>query len=100
GTTANILLPLYAVVAGGVVAYILERARGSADGWRERAPSTVELALVGYVVLRAPVALLERLRAGGQERGVLLRAVRPAAQAAGHDQVVAPSCDPVLWPGG
>ena len=53
GTTANILLPLYAVVAGGVVAYILERARGGADGWRERAPSTVELALVGYVVLYA-----------------------------------------------
>jgi O-antigen ligase len=53
GTSANILVPLYAVVAGGVVAYILERVRGDGAGWRERAPSTVELALVGYVVLYA-----------------------------------------------
>jgi O-antigen ligase len=54
GETANLLLPLYVVVAGGVVAYAWERVRPAGDdGWRERSPGLVELALVAFVVLYA-----------------------------------------------
>jgi O-antigen ligase len=54
GETANLLLPLYVVVAGGVVAYAWECLRPAGhDGWRERRPGLVELALVAFVVLYA-----------------------------------------------
>jgi O-antigen ligase len=52
-TTANLLLPLYLVVAAGVVVYAWERWRGDDRYWGERDPGLVELALVGFVVLYA-----------------------------------------------
>jgi putative inorganic carbon (HCO3(-)) transporter len=66
GTTANLLLPLYAVVAGGVVAYAWQGARGAGDGWRERRPQLVELALVAFVALYA----LQSLYSGDFEQAV------------------------------
>ncbi|MEA2398017.1 MAG: hypothetical protein QOK25_1573 [Thermoleophilaceae bacterium] len=54
-TSANLLVPLYVVVAGGVAAYALERLwrPGRALAWRERKPGAVELALLAFVVLYA-----------------------------------------------
>ena len=58
GATANLLLPLYVVVAGGVVAYAWERLRPAGDdAWSERSPGLVELALAGFVVVYALQAL-------------------------------------------
>lgn len=57
GTTANLLLPLYVVVAGGVVAYAWAAIRAKGDGWNERGPGLVELALMGFVVLYAVQSL-------------------------------------------
>ena len=53
GATAYLLLPLYAVVAGGVVAYAWERLRARGDGFGERRAGLVELALAAFVVLYA-----------------------------------------------
>jgi O-antigen ligase len=54
GATANLLLPLYAVAAGGVLAYAWERLRPTGDdAWSERSPGLVELALSAFVVLYA-----------------------------------------------
>ncbi|HKP92250.1 MAG TPA: O-antigen ligase family protein [Thermoleophilaceae bacterium] len=54
GATANLLLPLYAVAAGGVVAYAWERIRPAGDdAWVERRAGPVELALSAFVVLYA-----------------------------------------------
>jgi O-antigen ligase len=67
GQSANLLLPLYVVVAAGVLALAWERLgrpsrKGSADdagesGWRERIPGWTELALVAFVALYALQAL-------------------------------------------
>ena len=55
GEAANLLVPLYAVVAGGVAAYAWSRLRGEREGWaREPAePRRLELAIVGFVALYA-----------------------------------------------
>ena len=55
GESANLLVPLYAVVAGGVAAYAWVRLRGARPGWRDE-PSgarSVEVALAGFVLLYA-----------------------------------------------
>jgi O-antigen ligase len=52
GSSANLLVPLYWVVASGVLAFALDRLRG--DGrWSERKPTAPELALLAFVVLYA-----------------------------------------------
>ena len=67
GGSANLLVPLYVVIAGGTVAYAWRRLRPSAraraaggngnggghidDVWRERRPGRLELALLAFVVL-------------------------------------------------
>ena len=55
GEAANLLVPLYVVVAGGVAAYAWSRLRGEREGWaREPAePRRLELALVAFVALYA-----------------------------------------------
>src|SRR4051812_13303550 len=68
GESANLLIPLYVVVAGGVVAYAWNRLvgrRGDAAGngagdpgpWRDPAPGRVEIALAAFVVLYAVQSL-------------------------------------------
>jgi O-antigen ligase len=67
GQSANLLIPLYVVVASGVLAFAWDRvgppsrAPSSDDGapsaWREREPGWTELALIGFVVLYALQAL-------------------------------------------
>jgi len=64
-TSANLLVPLYLVVAGGIAAYALEQlwrpsraaaaalANGGRAPWRERPAGRVELALLAFVVLYA-----------------------------------------------
>ena len=54
-TSANLLIPLYVVVAGGVTAYAMERLwrPGPTPAWRERKPGAVEIALLAFVVLYA-----------------------------------------------
>jgi putative inorganic carbon (HCO3(-)) transporter len=52
GASANLLVPLYWVVAAGVLAYALDRARGG-DAWSERRPTAPELALLAFVGLYA-----------------------------------------------
>jgi putative inorganic carbon (HCO3(-)) transporter len=55
GESANLLVPLYGVVAAGVAAYAWVRLRGERGGW-VREPSTpprVELAIVAFVALYA-----------------------------------------------
>jgi O-antigen ligase len=54
--SANLLVPLYVVVAAGVVALVWERFRpspGTAERWREREPGWTEIALIAFVVLYA-----------------------------------------------
>jgi O-antigen ligase len=52
GGSANLLVPLYWVVAAGVLAFALDRLRG--DGvWSERGPTTPELAVLAFVALYA-----------------------------------------------
>src|SRR3954471_12472815 len=55
GESANLLVPLYAVVAGGVAAYAWVRLRGGRPGWVEEPvkPPRVELALVAFLALYA-----------------------------------------------
>ena len=62
GDSANLLVPLYVVVASGVLALAWERfgrpARSKvASEWREREPGWTELALIAFVVLYALQAL-------------------------------------------
>ena len=52
GGSANLLVPLYGVVAAGVLAYALDRLRGGGQ-WTERRPTAPELALLAFVVLYA-----------------------------------------------
>jgi O-antigen ligase len=60
GQSANLLVPLYVVVAAGVVALAWERfgprARRSGE-WREREPGWTELALIAFVALYAVQSL-------------------------------------------
>jgi hypothetical protein len=55
GESANLLVPLYLVVAGGVAAYAWVRLRGPVRGWIDEplAPPRVELALVAFLALYA-----------------------------------------------
>jgi O-antigen ligase len=55
GQSANLLVPLYAVVAGGVAAYAWTRLRGQHVGWvREPTePRRLEIAIVAYLALYA-----------------------------------------------
>jgi O-antigen ligase len=63
GQSANLLAPLYVVVAAGVLALVWERlgppsrrAEGSSE-WREREPGWTELALIVFVALYAVQSL-------------------------------------------
>ena len=52
GGSANLLVPLYWVVAAGVLAFTLDRLRG--DGvWSERKPTAPELAVLAFIGLYA-----------------------------------------------
>jgi O-antigen ligase len=55
GASANLLVPLYGVVAGGVAAYAWMRLRGDQHGWvREpHEPRRLEIAIVAYLALYA-----------------------------------------------
>ena len=53
GTTANLLVPLYAVVAAGALAYALPRAFGPAGEEPERRAGALEWALAAYLALYA-----------------------------------------------
>jgi O-antigen ligase len=53
GTTANLLVPLYAVVAAGVLAYALPRAFGPAGEEPERRAGALEWVLAAYLALYA-----------------------------------------------
>jgi O-antigen ligase len=69
GQTANLLVPLYVVVAGGVVALLWQQLRPSAEakgGWREREPGWTEIALLGFVLLYA----LQSLYSGDFEQAL------------------------------
>jgi O-antigen ligase len=70
GQTANLLVPLYVVVAGGVVALVWQQFRPGppedAGGWRERAPGWTEIALIGFVLLYA----LQSLYSGDFEQAL------------------------------
>jgi putative inorganic carbon (HCO3(-)) transporter len=57
GSSANLLVPLYAVVAAGVLAYAWERFRPRDDAWRERPPGPIEQALLAFVALYAVQSL-------------------------------------------
>jgi O-antigen ligase len=52
GGSANLLVPLYGVVAAGVLAYALDRL-GGGGRWKERRPTAPELALLAIVGLYA-----------------------------------------------
>lgn len=56
GGSANLLVPLYGVVAAGVLAYALDRLRGG-GAWSERRPTAPELALLAFVALYAVQSL-------------------------------------------
>jgi O-antigen ligase len=71
GQTANLLVPLYVVVAAGVVALVWHEFRPStradaAGGWRLRTPGWTEIALVGFVLLYA----LQSLYSGDFEQAL------------------------------
>src|SRR4051794_20407615 len=80
GGSANLLVPLYAVVGGGIVAYAWRRLRpgagtvaveGNGGGhvdefWRERRAGPLELALLAFVVVYA----LQSLYSGDFEQAV------------------------------
>lgn len=53
GSTANLLVPLYAVIGAGALAYAVPRLRGRTSGPEEHAPRALELALVGFVAAYA-----------------------------------------------
>ncbi|MEA2410606.1 MAG: hypothetical protein QOC77_1167 [Thermoleophilaceae bacterium] len=69
GQSANLLVPLYVVVAAGVLALAWERfgpaARRSGE-WREREPGWTELALIAFVALYA----LQSLYSGDFEQAI------------------------------
>jgi O-antigen ligase len=69
GQSANLLIPLYVVVAGGVVALLWERFRpstGARSLWRERSPGWTEFALIAFVLLYA----LQSLYSGDFEQAL------------------------------
>jgi O-antigen ligase len=71
GQTANLLVPLYAVVASGVVAFVWQQFRPSdraeaTGSWRTRTPGWTEIALVGFVLLYA----LQSLYSGDFEQAL------------------------------
>ena len=71
GQTANLLVPLYVVVAGGVVALLWQQLRPAAEaegkgGWRERERGWTEIALIGFVLLYA----LQSLYSGDFEQAL------------------------------
>jgi O-antigen ligase len=73
GQTANLLVPLYVVVAGGVVALVWQQLRPAAiateekaGGWRMRAPGWTEIALIAFVLLYA----LQSLYSGDFEQAL------------------------------
>jgi O-antigen ligase len=73
GQTANLLVPLYVVVAAGVVALVWQQLRPAAiaaeeggGGWRERAPGWTEIALIAFVLLYA----LQSLYSGDFEQAL------------------------------
>jgi O-antigen ligase len=71
GQTANLLVPLYVVVAGGVVALVWQQFRPATTsdrqaGWSERAPGWTEIALIGFVLLYA----LQSLYSGDFEQAL------------------------------
>src|SRR3954454_16363246 len=54
GQSANLLIPLYVVGGGGVIARVWQQLRPATHpaaerGWRERAPGWTEIALIGFV---------------------------------------------------
>jgi O-antigen ligase len=55
GESANLLVPLYGVVAGGVAAYAWTRVRGDQHGWAREPlePRRLELAIVAFLALYA-----------------------------------------------
>jgi O-antigen ligase len=53
GTTANLLVPLYGVVAAGVLAYAVPRLRAAESDPPHRGPGTLEWALAAFVALYA-----------------------------------------------
>jgi O-antigen ligase len=53
GATANLLLPLYAVVAAGVLAYAFPRLTGRREDAAERRPGALEWALAAFLTLYA-----------------------------------------------
>jgi O-antigen ligase len=53
GSTANLLVPLYGVIAAGGVAYLWPRLRGTIEGPPRRARGALEWLLAGAVVLYA-----------------------------------------------
>jgi O-antigen ligase len=69
GQSANLLVPLYVVVAAGVVALLWRQFRpadGADAGWRERTPGWTEIALIAFVVLYA----LQSLYSGDFEQAL------------------------------
>ena len=86
GTTANLLVPLYLVIAGGLRGAYAWRsaARGGSQPTRGRARSRpLELRARGLPrPLRAPGAVLEGLRHGARAGRLLLDPVRAAVRAA------------------
>ena len=69
GQSANLLVPLYVVVAAGVVAFVWEQfrpARGAEGRWRERTIGWTEIALIAFVLLYA----LQSLYSGDFEQAL------------------------------
>ena len=97
GDSANLLVPLYAVVAAGVAAYAWTRLRqpahvaarnGRAWAGEEAKPRQVELAIVGVLLLYALQAGYSAdFEQARQERRLLLRPVRAADEAADTGRV-------------
>ena len=93
GDTANLLVPLYIVIAAGVLAYALPRLRAP-RGLETRAPTTrgaPRARAAGMAAgrrvrpLRGAGDVLERLRRRARADDLLLRPVRAALRAAGAD---------------
>ena len=88
GTTANLLVPLYGVVAAGVLAYALPRLKASeSEAPRARGGRARVGARRVRRAVRDPGVVLDRLRPRARERRVLLRAVRAAVRAREPDRV-------------
>ena len=84
GSTANLLVPLYLVVAAGALAYAVPRLAGRERRRRRpRRPGALEWALAASLALYGmQSSLLRRLRPRAGERRLLLRPVRAAVRAA------------------